>query len=79
MKKAELKTPTILLNMKAIKNNIKVYQKLCDKNGKELWPMIKTHKSREILKMQIEAGATGVLCGTLDECEMCCDMGVPHL
>lgn len=36
MKKAELKTPTILLNMKAIKNNIEVYQELCDKNGKEL-------------------------------------------
>ena len=34
MKKAELKTPTILLNMKAIKNNIEVYQELCDKNGK---------------------------------------------
>ena len=79
MKKAELKTPTILLNMKAIKNNIEVYQELCDKNGKELWPMIKTHKSREILKMQIEAGATGVLCGTLDECEMCCDMGVDKI
>ena len=31
MKKAELKTPTILLNMKAIKNNIEVYQVLLQK------------------------------------------------
>ena len=79
MKKEDLKTPTILLNMNALKNNIKVYQEMCDKNHKELWPMIKTHKSKEIMKMQLDAGATGSLCGTLDECEMCCEIGVKKI
>lgn len=72
MKKKDLKTPTILLNIKALKNNIKKYQKLCTEYKKELWPMIKTHKSMEIVEMQIKEGATGVLCGTLDEAEACC-------
>lgn len=72
MKKENLKTPAILLNLNALENNIKTYQKMCNDSGKELWPMIKTHKSMELLKMQIEAGATGALCGTLDEAEACC-------
>ena len=48
MKKENLKTPAILLNFDALENNIKTYQKMCDDNGKELWPMIKTHKSMEL-------------------------------
>lgn len=76
MKIEKLKTPTILLNKDALENNIKKYQEFCSKNNKELWPMIKTHKSKKILEMQIAAGATGALCGTLDEAEMCSDMGI---
>lgn len=41
--------------------------------------MIKTHKSMEIVEMQIKEGATGVLCGTLDEAEACCQKGVKRL
>ncbi|WP_338946942.1 alanine racemase [Fusobacterium canifelinum] len=79
MKKKELKTPTILLNIEALKNNIKKYQKLCTEYKKELWPMIKTHKSIEIVEMQINEGATGVLCGTLDEAEACCQKGIKKI
>lgn len=79
MKKKELKTPTILLNIEALKNNIKNYQKLCTEYKKELWPMIKTHKSMEIVGMQIKEGATGVLCGTLDEAEACCEKGIQKI
>jgi len=43
MKKHELITPAILLDMDALENNINSYQALCDKHGKENWPMIKTH------------------------------------
>ena len=79
MQKKELKTPTILLNIEALKNNIKKYQKLCTEYKKELWPMIKTHKSMEIVEMQIKEGSTGVLCGTLDEAEACCQKGVKRI
>lgn len=79
MKKENLKTPAILLNIDVLENNIKTYQKMCDDNGKELWPMIKTHKSKELMQMQLDAGATGALCGTLDEAEMCCEMGMKKI
>ena len=32
--------------------------------------MVKTHKSTALLKKQLEMGAKGALCGTVDECEM---------
>ena len=41
--------------------------------------MIKTHKSMEIVEMQINEGATGVLCGTLDEAEACCEKGIKKI
>ncbi len=56
--------------------NIKSIQKLCDDNGKELWPMVKTHKSSQIAMMQIDAGAKGFLVGTLDEAEKLAKQGV---
>ncbi|MCG1011542.1 alanine racemase [Tepidanaerobacter sp. GT38] len=69
MEKRELQTPAILVDLDILENNIRKAQSLCNENGKQLWPMIKTHKSIEIVKMQQRAGATGFLCGTLDECE----------
>lgn len=79
MKKSELQTPAILVDLDILEHNIKRYQGLCDKHNKQLWPMIKTHKSTDIAKMQLEAGATGFLCGTLDECEGICAAGVKNI
>ena len=79
MKKHELQTPAILLDMDALEKNINSWQELCNKNGKEMWPMIKTHKSTALAKMQMEAGATGFLCGTIDECEMVYNLGAKHI
>lgn len=62
MKKHELQTPAILLDLDKLEHNIQSWQALCNENGKELWPMIKTHKSTALAKMQLDAGATGFLC-----------------
>lgn len=75
----ELQTPAILVDLDVLENNIKKAQSLCDENGKQLWPMIKTHKSSEIAKMQQKAGATGFLCGTLDECEALLKEGIQNI
>ncbi len=75
MKVQELRTPAIMLDMDTMERHIKRFQDECNKNGKQIWPMIKTHKSLEIAKMQYDAGVTGFLCGTLDECEMLCEAG----
>ncbi|MBE6968947.1 MAG: amino-acid racemase [Ruminococcaceae bacterium] len=79
MKVYELPTPAILLDMNVLERNIKKFQSMCDQNGKELWPMLKTHKSLAIAKMQSDAGAAGFLCGTLDECEALCEAGYKKL
>ena len=79
MNKILLETPSILLDKKALKKNIEKYQQMCDSENKELWPMLKTHKSSEILKIQLEVGASGVLCGTLEEAEKCAQLGVKNI
>jgi len=46
---------------------------MAEEGSKKLWPMLKTHKSTEIARMQLAHGAAGFLCGTLDECEIIYD------
>ncbi|MCL2171568.1 MAG: alanine racemase, partial [Defluviitaleaceae bacterium] len=65
----DLPTPAALIDMDILAANVKKYQAACDKFGKRLWPMTKTHKSTAIAQMARDAGAAGFLCGTLDECE----------
>lgn len=79
MFKENLQTPCILLDLDILERNIKSYQEVCDRYGKELWPMVKTHKSTEIAKMQYDAGAKGFLCGTLDECEYLYKKGINNI
>lgn len=73
----ELATPAILVDLDVLERNITRYQSAATANGKQLWPMTKTHKSTEIAKMQLAAGAAGLLCGTIDECEAFAGLGVP--
>lgn len=75
----ELQTPAIVIRCQALKRNLERYQQACDKHRKQLWPMIKTHKSTAIADMQQELGASGFLCGTLDECEALCRHGVRQI
>lgn len=79
MNKQQLNTPAILVDLDAMERNIAHYQALCDTHGKQLWPMVKTHKSTHITRMQQQAGAAGFLCGTLDECEALLWLGIKNI
>ena len=79
MKTEELYTPAVLLDLDVMENNLKRFADAAKKNGKEIWPMLKTHKSLELADRQIAAGATGFLCGTLDEAERLCEAGYDNL
>ena len=79
MKLQELYTPAILLDLDAMENNLKKYCAEAAKYGKQIWPMIKTHKSTELAKLQQEFGCTGFLCGTLEEAEALCVAGFEHI
>lgn len=75
----ELTTPGFLVDLDILEQNIREMAMLCHVKGKELWPMVKTHKSIAIAKMQQQAGAAGFLTGTVDEAEMLADSGMKKL
>ena len=75
----DLQTPAILVMEEAMMHNLTGYQRACDRAGKELWPMVKTHKSTVIANLQQQLGAKGFLCGTLDECEALAEVGLSPL
>ena len=74
-----LQTPAIVVRESIMLANLKRYQQECSNHGKQLWPMLKTHKSTLIAALQKELGASGFLCGTLDECEALCRAGLTPL
>lgn len=79
MKINEINTPAILLNLDYMEHNLKKYCGEAKKYGKEIWPMVKTHKSTELARLQAEYGCSGYLCGTLDEAEALAKAGAKHL
>lgn len=79
MKLEQVQTPAILVDRAVMEGNLRAYQQACDACGKQLWPMVKTHKSTRLALLQQQMGATGFLCGTLDECEALCEVGIKQL
>ena len=75
MKLHEIDTPAILLDLDILERNIRRFAEAAAQQGKQLWPMVKTHKSLWIAQKQREAGAAGFLCGTLDEVEALAAVG----
>ncbi|MDO5725110.1 MAG: alanine racemase [Tissierellia bacterium] len=74
-----LPTPAVIMYLDIMEDNIKRYHDLAKKHNKDIWPMTKTHKSKELMKYQIDNGATGLLCGTLDECEAAKEIGIENI
>jgi D-serine deaminase-like pyridoxal phosphate-dependent protein len=57
---ADLETPVVLIDHDVLKRNIGRAAEIARSNGIAMRPHIKTHKSVEIARMQIAAGAAGV-------------------
>ena len=79
VKLSDLQTPAILADLDILEKNIRGYCQEAERCWKQIWPMVKTHKSTEIARMQAEAGCTGFLCGTLDECEALAGAGFQNI
>ena len=79
MKLSEVYTPAVLLDLDILERNIGRFAAEAAAHGKQLWPMLKTHKSLELAALQAAAGAAGFLCGTLDEVEALAAAGYRHL
>lgn len=69
MQISDLSTPAVLVDLDIMEYNIKRVAAMAQASGKQFCPMTKTHKSTEIARMQLAAGANGLLVGTLAEAE----------
>lgn len=69
LRTSQLTTPSFLVDLDMLDRNIAAAAEICKVNGKQLCPMVKTHKSTEFAAMQAAHGAASFLTGTLDEAE----------
>jgi len=76
MSLAELETPVVTLDLDVVERNIAAMQRYCDEHGLALRPHIKTHKSIELARLQLEAGAAGICCQKLGEAETMLAAGI---
>jgi len=67
---SDLETPSVLIDLDKMEQNIKRMQKHCDDLGIQFRPHIKTHKIPDIARRQIEAGAIGIACQKVSEAEV---------
>lgn len=74
--RAALNTPALVIDRDALGRNIAAMGAFAKARGVALRPHAKTHKSVDIAKMQIAAGAVGVCCAKIGEAEVLADGGV---
>lgn len=74
--RADLNTPVLVLDCDALDRNIAAMARLAAGHGVALRPHAKTHKSVDIAKRQIAAGAAGVCCTKIGEAEVLSEGGV---
>jgi D-serine deaminase-like pyridoxal phosphate-dependent protein len=72
-----LATPALVLDLDDFERNLKTMAQLCRQAGLKLRPHAKTHKSVEIAKRQIAAGAAGISVATLREAAVMVEARVP--
>lgn len=73
---ADLDTPSVLVDLDVLERNIAEIADLAREAGVALRPHIKTHKTPEIARMQMDAGAVGVTCAKIGEAEALADAGL---
>ncbi len=74
-----LPTPVLVLDLDKLEHNLAYMAVFCEKHGLGLRPHAKTHKSANIAKLQLEAGAVGICCAKLAEAEALAAQGVHKL
>jgi D-serine deaminase-like pyridoxal phosphate-dependent protein len=72
----DLNTPVLVLDLDALGRNIATMADFARGHGIKLRPHAKTHKSPDIAKLQIAAGAVGVCCAKIGEAEVMAEHGV---
>jgi 3-hydroxy-D-aspartate aldolase len=79
MKRAEIPTPALLLDLDRFERNIQKMAAHLKSAGKKLRPHSKTHKCPEIARRQVAAGAIGVCVAKVGEAEVMAAAGIRNL
>ena len=74
--RAALNTPALVIDQGALERNIAAMAAFAKGRGLALRPHAKTHKSVDIARLQLAAGAVGVCCAKLGEAETMADGGI---
>lgn len=77
--KADLPTPSLIVDLDALEHNIAAMAQHAQAAKIDLRPHAKTHKTPEIAKRQLAAGAIGVCAATIREAEALSAAGVGEL
>jgi len=72
-------TPCLLLDMDIVAANITRMAALASRSGVQLRPHVKTHKSAQVARMQLEAGAAGICVATVGEAEVMRAAGIEDI
>lgn len=75
----KIDTPTMLLNVDQLDQNINEVVEFSKQHGVRYRPHIKTHKCVEIAKRQIHAGAIGITVATVGEAEVMVEGGIDNI
>lgn len=75
----DLNTPVLVVDLDALDRNIARMAAFAATSGLALRPHAKTHKSPEIARRQVAAGAIGACCAKLGEAEVLADGGIHGL
>ena len=76
---AEIDTPALLVELSRLEANIQRFADMAARAGVKLRPHIKTHKTLEVARRQLAAGAGGLTCAKLGEAEVYADAGMSDL
>jgi 3-hydroxy-D-aspartate aldolase len=74
-----LNTPALVLDLDKLDRNIAEMASFAQTHKVKLRPHSKTHKSADIARRQIAAGALGVCCAKLGEAEALAEVGIENL
>lgn len=77
--RAALNTPVLVLDLDRLGRNIATMQAKATAHGVALRPHAKTHKSSDIARRQLAAGAIGLCCAKIGEAEVLADDGIGGL
>ena len=77
--KADLDTPALLVDLDVLEANIAAIMKTCRQHSVAWRPHSKAHKSPELARKLIAAGAIGITCAKLGEAEVMAAAGIPNI